>query len=151
MSLPPIYESFRKSGIRFITNSPNGKFNTNCPECKKPNTNFVELDANGLGFRCHCDNCGFSGFERLRRPQASGNGPSPLGDDDAKRKAFEEARREFDPEPEPEAEQNLEEAFAKARKEFPEDDEDEPTTATAPEPEGKPEAEPPKPEPEPEP
>jgi hypothetical protein len=50
MSLPPIYESFRKSGIRFVANARDGKFKSNCPECREQNTNFVELDADGLGF-----------------------------------------------------------------------------------------------------
>jgi hypothetical protein len=130
MSLPPIYESFRKSGIRFVTNSPDGKFKTNCPECKEPNTLFVELDADGLGFRCHCEGegCGFSGFERLRPPRASGNGPSPR-DDAAEKRRLEEARREFD-------------AFEEARRELPEDDEPAPAPEPDPDPECEPEPEP---------
>src|SRR6516162_2584462 len=115
MNLPPVYESFRKRGIRFVTNACT--FKTNCPECKEPNTNFVELDDDGQGFRCHCEACGFSGFERLRPPRAKpeGNGGTPRDDDDAKRRAVEE-----------EPEQNLEDAFAQAReRDFPDDDEPE--------------------------
>src|SRR5215469_3135444 len=125
MNLPPIYESFRKSGIRFVANSRDGKFKTNCPECKQQNTNFVELDADGQGFRCHCEACGFSGFERLRpaRAKPEDNGGTPRDDDDAKRRAVEEAKRELGIEPEQEPEQNLEDAFAEAReRDFPDDD-----------------------------
>src|SRR5215831_1286375 len=149
MNLPPIYESFRKRGIRFVTNACT--FKTNCPECKEPNTNFVELDDDGQGFRCHCV-CGFSGAERLRPPWTpGGDGPAPRNDADerrgheeAQRRAFEEARREFDPEPEPEPEQNLDE---EAQGQFPDDDEPE-QPQDAPEPELEPEPEPvPAPEP----
>jgi hypothetical protein len=112
MSLPPVYEIFRKRGMRFVANAHDGKFTTNCPKCGRQNTNFVELDDDGEGFRCHCEGegCGFSGFERLRPSLASGNGPSLRNKDDekrrqeAQRRAIEEARKEFPDHDEPEQE-----------------------------------------------
>ena len=140
MNLPPIYDSLRKSGIRFVTNSPHGKFNTNCPECKRPNTLFVELDADGLGFRCHCEGegCGFSGFERLRPARAPSDGNSAPRDDDDAQRRLEEARRAFD-----EFEEDDNETGAGAETEI-ESEPPEPPEPPPPEP-------PPEPEPEPEP
>ena len=130
MNLPPVADLLRDHNIRYVTNHINGKFKSNCPACKQPTTNLVELDADGEGFRCRCE-CGFSDAARLRsaRAKPGGNG-APRDDADDYQREFEEAQREFEPEPEQEGEQNLEEAFAEARKEFPDDDETETETET---------------------
>src|SRR5262249_30849496 len=123
MNLPPIYEFFRQRGMRFVTNAPDGKFKTNCPECKEPITSFVEVDADGLGCRCRCERCGFTETKRLQPARAKGDGNGAPRDDAAYLRAVEEAKRELDREPEPKGEQNLEEAIAEAKaRDFPEDE-----------------------------
>src|SRR5262249_2884864 len=74
-----------------------------------------------------CDNCGWSGSERLRpaRAKLGGNG-KPRHDADAKRRAFETAQRGFDPEL-----QNLEEEIEKTKREFFPEDETEPAAQDA--------------------
>ena len=157
MTLPPIYDFFRALNVQFVTNA--SKFSTNCPKCKRPNTNLAELDDDGEGVRMRCD-CGFSETKRLRPASAKpdGNG-APTGDADAQRRAFEEA---LDAEAEQEPEQNLEnleEEIEKTKRDFFPDNETKPEQEPAPEnqadnvnlktePEPRPE---PKQEPEPEP
>src|SRR5262249_34861603 len=71
MTLPPIFDHFRKLNVQFVTNA--GKFSTNCPKCKRPNTNHIELDDDGEGVRMHCD-CGFTEIKRLRPAGTPSNG-----------------------------------------------------------------------------
>src|SRR5215471_3782177 len=122
MSLPPVYDLLRQHGHRFHTNAR--QWTDSCNKCGGKKL-FVALDDDGEGFRCHCNDCGFSESARLRPAKAKpeGNGGTPRDDDDAKRRAVEEAKRELGIEPEQEPEQNLEDAFEEAReRDFPDDD-----------------------------
>src|SRR5262249_10869049 len=83
MNHHPAFDILSKHGIRPVTNSPDGTFNTNCrnPKCGKPNTNFVCYDDESVGW--HCEACGDSRIVPLHRdnlrhgdtsPQTGGNG-----------------------------------------------------------------------------
>src|SRR5215831_4436573 len=110
MNLPPVYELLRQRGIAFVANS-DGTFWTNCPACKRPTSNFVELGGDGLSARFRCD-CGSSGVERVRSAWAKPSGNVTPPGDGADLRAFEEARGEFpeedEPEPAPEPEPECE-------------------------------------------
>jgi hypothetical protein len=77
MSLHPAYEVLRQHGIRFVTNSPDGTFTSNC-KCGG-NNNFVCYDDESVGWHCH--DCGDSKIVPLPRAktgeaQTGGNGAS---------------------------------------------------------------------------
>src|SRR5262249_45013085 len=74
MTLHPAYEVLRQHGIRFVANSPDGTFKSNCPnpKCGKQN-NFVHYDDECVGWHCH--DCGDSKIVPLRpaRTQTGGS------------------------------------------------------------------------------
>src|SRR5262249_35041172 len=93
----PAYDALRKHRIRFHTNA-HGKWTMDdCPECGSKNSLSSYYDDDVAEWRCN--NCGWSGSERLRPARAPTNGGGTSraddDDDDYARKA-PEARKEFD-------------------------------------------------------
>jgi hypothetical protein len=114
------HEVLRRAGIRFVTNAPNGKFLSNCPECGKLTSNAVEIRNDLIRYQCQDPDCGASGILPLYPARSAA--AASAGGKSASASPAEELAAESDVpfmrRPETAEERRQREAVEAARREF---------------------------------